>query len=210
MDWITMGTKTRQIMACHGNVCNRVDTAESQHDVAKTRGHPHDSGMLCGMSGKEARMSAQHFLVPVDFSPCSDETLAYAIMLATQLQARLTLLHVLPELALGVGPPPPAALPALVTYLHDLEAKVQQELDAHLTQVQEAGLQGDTVLVHGVPSQGILDTARDQHVDLIIMGTHGRTRAHQMLIGSVAQQVVPRASCPILLLPTHADEIMMY
>jgi nucleotide-binding universal stress UspA family protein len=90
------------------------------------------------------------------------------------------------------------------------EAKVQQELDAHLTQIQEAGLQGDTVLVHGVPSQGILDTARDQHVDLIIMGTHGRTRAHQMLIGSVAQQVVPRAPCPILLLPRPADEIMMY
>ena len=127
-------------------------------------------------------MSAQHFLVPVDFSPCSDETLAYAITLATQLQARLTLLHVLPELALGVGPPP-AALPALVSYLHDLEAKVQQELDAHLTQIQEAGLQGDTVLVHGVPSQGILDTARDQHVDLIIMGTHGRTRAHQVVVG---------------------------
>ena len=209
MDWIAMGTKTRQIMACHGNVCIRVDTAECQHDVAKTRGHPHDSGMLCGMSGKEARMSAQHFLVPVDFSPCSDETLAYAITLATQLQARLTLLHVLPELALGVGASP-AALPALVSYLHDLEAKVQQELDAHLTQVQEAGLQGDTVLVHGVPSQGILDTARDQHVDLIIMGTHGRTRAHQMLIGSVAQQVVPRAPCPILLLPRHADEIMIY
>jgi nucleotide-binding universal stress UspA family protein len=155
-------------------------------------------------------MSATHFLVPVDFSPCSDETLAYAITLATQLQARLTLLHVLPELALGVVEAPPSALPALVRYLHDLEAKVQQELDAHLTQVQEAGLQGDIVLVHGMPPQGILDTARDQHVDLIIMGTHGRTRAHQMLIGSVAQQVVPRAACPILLLPRHADEIMMY
>ena len=155
-------------------------------------------------------MNAQHFLVPVDFSPCSAEALAYAITLATQLQARLTLLHVLPELALGVVEAPPSALPALVRYLHDLEAKVQQELDAHLTQVQEAGLQGDTVLVHGVPSQGILDTARDQHVDLIIMGTHGRTRAHQMLIGSVAQQVVPGAPCPILLLPRHGDEIWRY
>ena len=149
-------------------------------------------------------MSAQHFLVPVDFSSCSDGALAYAITLATRLQARLTLLHVLPELALEVGPPP-AALPAHVRYLHALEAKVQQELDAHLTQVQEAGLQGDTALVHGVPFQGILDTARDQHVDLIIMGTHGRTRAHQLLMGSVAQQVVPQAPCPILLLPRHAE-----
>ena len=154
-------------------------------------------------------MSAQHFLVPVDFSSCSDGALAYAITLAIQLQARLTLLHVLPELTLWVGAPP-AALPERLLYLHALEAKVQQELDAHLTQVQEAGLQGDTVLVHGVPSQGILDTARDQHVDLIIMGTHGRTRAHQMLIGSVAQQVVPGAPCPILLLPRHGDEIWRY
>jgi nucleotide-binding universal stress UspA family protein len=64
--------------------------------------------------------------------------------------------------------------------------------------------------VHGVPFQGILDTARDQHVDLIIMGTHGRTRAHEMLIGSVAQQVVPRAPCPILLLPRHAEELWWY
>ena len=48
-------------------------------------------------------MSAQHCLVPVDFRACSDGALAYAITLAVQLQARLTLLHVLPELALEVG-----------------------------------------------------------------------------------------------------------
>jgi universal stress protein A len=54
------------------------------------------------------------------------------------------------------------------------------------------------VVVHGVPFQEILETAKSQQVDLIIMGTHGRTGLHHMLLGSVTEKVVRLAPGPVL------------
>lgn len=150
-------------------------------------------------------MLPKHCLVPVDFSAASDQALAYAIALATKLQACLTLLHVIHDLPLGVGDAP-SALPYPALYLQELEAEVQRGLAEHLKQVHDAGLQGDTVMVHGVPFQRILDTARDRHIDLIIMGTHGRTGLRHVLMGSVAEKVVRLASCPVLV-TRHPDTI---
>jgi nucleotide-binding universal stress UspA family protein len=83
-------------------------------------------------------------------------------------------------------------------YLQELEAEVQQRLDAQRQQLQEAGLAGEVLMMHGVPFQTIVDVARDQHVDLIVMGTHGRTGVHHLLMGSVAEKVVRLAPCPVL------------
>ncbi|HEY7491694.1 MAG TPA: universal stress protein [Candidatus Tectomicrobia bacterium] len=141
-------------------------------------------------------MTAQHFLVPLDFSAYSDQALDYAIGLATKLQARLTLLHVIHLAPLGIGEMgavPPAA------YLEDLETEARHGLENCLKRVQDAGLQGDSVLVHGVPFQSIVDTAHDKKVDLIVMGTHGRTGLYHVLLGSVAEKVVRLAPCPVLI-----------
>ncbi|HEY7495175.1 MAG TPA: universal stress protein [Candidatus Tectomicrobia bacterium] len=140
-------------------------------------------------------MNTQHFLVPIDFSIYSDQALAYAMMLATHLQARLTLLHVIHESSLyladmGSGLP--------YAYLQELEAEAQRGLEEHLKRVHDAGLQGDMMTVRGVPFQRIIDTAHDQHVDLIVMGTHGRTGLPHALMGSVAEKVVRLAPCPVL------------
>jgi nucleotide-binding universal stress UspA family protein len=64
--------------------------------------------------------------------------------------------------------------------------------------VQHAGLQGDALLANGTPAQTIMDTAGEQGVDLIIMGTHGRTGLTHVLLGSVAEHVVRQAPCPVL------------
>jgi nucleotide-binding universal stress UspA family protein len=141
-------------------------------------------------------MTAQHFLVPIDFSAYSDQALDYAIGLATTLQARLSLLHVIHVVPLGIGDMgavPPAA------YLEDLETEARHGLEDCLKRVQDAGLQGDIVLVHGVPFQSIVDTAQDKKVDLIVMGTHGRTGLSHALLGSVAEKVVRLALCPVLI-----------
>jgi nucleotide-binding universal stress UspA family protein len=140
-------------------------------------------------------MSTRHFLVPVDFSAYSDQALAYAITLATQLQARLTLLHVIHEPSLFLADMA-SGLP--YAYLQELEAEVQHGLEERLKRVHEAGLEADMVMVHGVPFQRIIDTAHDQHVDLIVMGTHGRTGLLHALVGSVAEKVVRLAACPVL------------
>jgi nucleotide-binding universal stress UspA family protein len=82
--------------------------------------------------------------------------------------------------------------------VQNLEAEVAHRMQACLERVTAGGLEGEVVVVRGVPFQEILDTAKKQQVDLIIMGTHGRTGLQHMLLGSVAEKVVRLAPCPVL------------
>ena len=91
------------------------------------------------------------------------------------------------------------------TYLDDLETDAQQLLQASLERVQRAGLQGDALLVPGTPAQAIMDTAAEQGVDLILMGTHGRTGLTHVFLGSVAEHVVRQAPCPVLVIRKAAE-----
>jgi nucleotide-binding universal stress UspA family protein len=115
--------------------------------------------------------------------------------LAKQLQARVTLLHVIqpPLIAgadMGVWPSP--------TFVEELEAAVTHDLEGYLARVTTAELEGEIVVMHGAPFHEIIETAKARQVDLIIMGTHGRTGLPHVLLGSVAEKVVRLAPCPVL------------
>jgi nucleotide-binding universal stress UspA family protein len=140
-------------------------------------------------------MPIQHMLVPTDFSPYADCALDYAITLAPPLQARLTLLHVIHLTPWAMGDIPVSSLEA---YLHGLEADAQRQMQAARERVQHAGLPCDSAIVEGVPYQTIVDLAGTRAVDLIVMGTHGRTGLAHVLLGSVAERVVRLAPCPVL------------
>jgi len=140
-------------------------------------------------------MPIQHILVPLDFSPYAEHTLAYAIDLAQMLQARLTLLHVIHLTPLVMGDMLATSLEA---YLQAVETEAEQQLHAARERVQQAGLRCDTLIVQGVPFQTIVNTAGDRDVDLIVMGTHGRTGLTHVLMGSVAEKVVRLAPCSVL------------
>jgi nucleotide-binding universal stress UspA family protein len=104
-------------------------------------------------------MSVQHVLVPIDFSATADQALAYAIALAQQLHARLTLLHVLDLSPVAMGEMTPGVA---ATYLEAQETDAQQLLLASLERVQHAGLQGESLLVEGTPTQKIVETAGER------------------------------------------------
>ncbi len=144
---------------------------------------------------QENPMATQHFLVPTDFSPHADQALTEAIGFATALDARLTLLHVLQLTPLTVGELPPTYFNQ---YQTDLETDAEHHLQTALDRIHEAGLQGDYVISNGPPYLVIVDTATDMQVDLIILGTHGRTGLPHALMGSVAEKVVRLAPCPVL------------
>jgi nucleotide-binding universal stress UspA family protein len=140
-------------------------------------------------------MTVHHVLVPLDFSTYAEQALDYAIALAQKLQARVTLLHVIqPPAFVNVE----GGLWPTSTFLQDLEAAVTRDMEGYLARVTAAGLEGEMVVVHGVPFQEILDTAKARQVDLIIMGTHGRTGLTHVFLGSVAEKVVRLAPCPVL------------
>ncbi len=145
-------------------------------------------------------MAFERFLVPIDFSEYAERALDYAIDLAKQLGARLTLLHVvsahiMPELPLTIDETTETVPEG---YMRELEKRAQQGLEQYLKRAQDAGVTGDVVVVHGIPFQSIIDTAKDRNADLIVMGTHGRTGLKHVLLGSVAEKVVRFAPCPVL------------
>jgi nucleotide-binding universal stress UspA family protein len=139
---------------------------------------------------KERAMNVQHILVPMDFSSDAEQALDWAVGLAQQLQARLTLLHIIYI--------PVTTEVNLSAYYAELESDAQQRMETYQKRVEGEGLTVDTVLVRGTPFREIVEIAQTKQVDLIIMGTHGRTGMAHLLMGSVAERVVRLAPCPVM------------
>jgi nucleotide-binding universal stress UspA family protein len=150
-------------------------------------------------------MKLQHILVPLDFSEPSQQALDYATQLAEKLQARLTLLHVI-QTPVVAGGPGLGTDATLVPYMEQMEAEMQQKIEAVVQQVRQHGLPCDAAVVHGAPFQQIVDLATSKQVDLIVMGTHGHTGLQHLLLGSVAEKVVRLAPCAVLVTRSPADQ----
>jgi nucleotide-binding universal stress UspA family protein len=136
----------------------------------------------------------QTILHPTDFSERSGHAFRYACLLARDLGARLVVLHVL-------APPPAAFAGELMSYVPPSD-KTQDELWGKLHQVvaEEPGVEVEHFLEEGMPAEVILRVAETTPCDLIVMGTHGRTGLGRVLMGSVAEEVVRKAPCPVLTL----------
>jgi len=133
-----------------------------------------------------------------DFSESSQYALDLACALAREQSARLLLLHVLPRPSL-VGRD--ANVPAFreMHTSEDLTA-YRQEMAGMLTKVKEKAphAQVETLLKEGPVADTIVRTAAETPCDLIVMGTHGRSRTFQLMMGSVAATVNRNAPCPVV------------
>ena len=139
-------------------------------------------------------MPFQHLLVPIDFSSGCLRALNDAIWLVQQLNSRLTLLHVV---AL-----PDAMDTDLAAYLRKAEPDLKQDLAAYQKRATDEGIPlVYAYLGHGLPATRIVEAARYRRIDLIVMGTHGRTGLQHLLVGSVAERVIRLAPCPVMVVP---------
>jgi nucleotide-binding universal stress UspA family protein len=143
--------------------------------------------------------SIEHILVPVDFGKAANHALTLAMQLASVMNARITLLHVvqtpsMPGTHTSVG---------IAQYLDEVEAQARESLAEYAQRVKAAGMTCDAVTELASPFQCIIDYAAAQQVDLIVMGTHGHTGLQHVFLGSVAERVVRMASCPVLV--THGQ-----
>jgi nucleotide-binding universal stress UspA family protein len=138
-------------------------------------------------------------LVPIDFSPSARAALGYATFLAGKLGAVLNVLYVW-EPPGYVGPDTLALLPVAAGQpaWEQTRTEVMREVERFLGQAQPKPKQLDVRVEAGEPSDTILHVASDGGADLIVMGTHGRTGLTRLLIGSVAEAVIRRSTCPVL------------
>jgi nucleotide-binding universal stress UspA family protein len=137
-------------------------------------------------------------LVPLDFSPASDHALQYARRLGTDAGSSLHLLHVIEDRML-VGPWTTEVylgeLPRIrESLIRDAEARIRE----YASGIMKAGVEITTEILIGSPAHAIVESASAPDVDLIVMGTHGRTGVVHFLLGSVAERVVRHAPCPVL------------
>jgi nucleotide-binding universal stress UspA family protein len=133
----------------------------------------------------------RHILVAVDGSPDAEAALAHATALARDQNARITLLTVAPAPATAAGagasqPPDPL----------DLHASLLREATASIP--DDVGV--TTRLERGDAAETILKVATENDHDLIAMGSHGHSRFHRALIGSVSERVLKTSPVPVLLL----------
>ena len=136
-------------------------------------------------------------LVPTDFSDASTAALKYALPLADVFEADLHVLHVLDVAAAQYLAAEMAMVPtpAITAAAH---ARADAELAGLLTREEVARYRARLVTVRGAPFAAIVSYARETAIDLIVMGTHGRGAMAHLLIGSVAENVVRKAPCPVL------------
>jgi len=145
-------------------------------------------------------MSRPIILVPTDFSTASDAALPHAEALAKQKSASLLILHVEePPLAYGGGelyyglPEPNSE--RILRMLEDVRPTDQTVAFTHR-------------LTMGDPAGEIVRIAAEEGVEMIVLGTHGRSGITRMLMGSVAEAVVRRAPCPVLVYRAAAETLV--
>ena len=142
-------------------------------------------------------ITVKKLLVPVDFSEPSAEAMAWAKSLAKKAKSELVLLHSI-EWAFEIQ----RRVETGVFSDNEYETQIRGEIAARLESLSE-DFRRDKVslsidLTEGKPAIEIIRAINRFDVDLIVMGTHGRTNSSNVLIGSVAEKVARKSSCPVL------------
>ena len=137
-------------------------------------------------------------ICPVDFSEPSECALAQAVTMAEQADAELLLITV-------VSPVPVAAYTegTLFTEINNLQDQLPDLAQKQLAALRDkfCATVSERTSLHvaiGIPFVEIVRYAREKEADLIVMGSHGRTGIEHLLIGSVTERVVRKASCSVL------------
>lgn len=149
-------------------------------------------------------LTIQRILFADDFSECAEKALPIALALAQKHETELHLLHVMVPYGEGQG---------LSALTEERAAELKQRLQERLHAIRK-GQRKETAsalkLVVTIerdiaPAPGILGYAKDRDIDLIVMGTHGRRGFRHFLMGSVAEEVVRMAHCPVITTRQQVD-----
>jgi universal stress protein A len=143
-------------------------------------------------------ITIKKIICPVDFSELSRKALQYSNEFARLSNAKVFLVGVIEN-------------DPTITYSHGLEkerAESDQKLLALIEEEKMAGIIADYVIYEGFAEECILDYAKRQEADLIIMGSHGRRGLKRMILGSVAEHVIRRAPCPVLVVKENEHEFI--
>jgi nucleotide-binding universal stress UspA family protein len=148
-------------------------------------------------NAQEANMTLiRRILVPTDFSESARQALEWGIALAREFEGELVLLHVVENLTVGYAsdlfPVPMAEV------YEEISGYARAELKKLADQARAQGVTVAEKLSQGTPSAEIIRLAKDESMDLIVVGSHGKGLLDHALFGSTTERVVRKAPCPVL------------
>lgn len=135
-------------------------------------------------------------LVPIDFSDYSKGALKYSVNFVQYFKAEIHLVYVVepviypPDFSMGQ-----IAIPAMDL---EMDKRAKEELDKLAKKEIPAGIKIKTHVKTGKPYIEIIETSKENEIDLIIIATHGHTGFEHILFGSTAEKIVRKAPCPVL------------
>jgi nucleotide-binding universal stress UspA family protein len=152
-------------------------------------------------------------LLPIDFSPSSQAALEMAANLALHFHAELCLVHVIPFFLTATYPdmvPGNAFFPAIVSddkFVQEARTFAERHLAKCRTALAARGVKSTSIVEVGNGVVGnIMEVVEREHIDLVVISTHGISGWHPLIFGSIAEKVVKLVQCPLLLLRSSKPE----
>lgn len=139
------------------------------------------------------RIALKNILFATDFSSCSDAALPYAISIATRYGAEIHAAHVLPSRAANALLTSPGAWATFENAVEMEEQQGMQDLETDLK-----GIPHVLLTMRGSVAGMLTQIIQDREIDLLVLGTHGRSGLNKLVMGSVAEETFRRAACPVL------------
>lgn len=161
--------------------------------------------MTANDSTQAPSIGLKRILVPIDFSACSKKALRYARPFAEQFHAEVVLLHVSSlnyMVAEGFGG---IDLPTL---REDLIQDAESQLSEILKTLESDQMTASLVVREGRAATEIVELAKAENIDLVVMSTHGYSNIKHVLLGSVTENVVRHAPCPVLVVRENEHEFV--
>lgn len=151
----------------------------------------------------EKIVTLRNILLATDFSSYSDRALGYALSLTRRYQSKLYLAHIIETSVMGLVPPE-----AVESTLSMLRQTAEASMRKWAVSRKLRGVPFEKLVEEGPIWPTLEAMIRGYDIDLVVMGTHGRTGVQKLLLGSVAEQVFRMASCPVLTVgPAAKDEV---
>ncbi len=142
-------------------------------------------------------MEFKHILIPVDFSDFSNKALEFGLELAQRFNSEITLFHAVVLFQDDVDEE--SRVQEFEEYIKKREQQINTQMKDNQSQAQGRGIKTQTVIERGISAaDSILEYLESHPVDLVVMGTHGRSGLKHFLQGSVAEKVVRLAPVPVL------------
>jgi len=142
-------------------------------------------------------------LCPIDFSDASRKAVQYAREFALSMNAKVQLL--------AIVEPHPVSVDMNLNYIpveQDIEQAILRDTEAIAEELRAANVQVTCSVELGTPADVILEYIQEMDVNMVIMGSHGKTGLSRLLMGSVAESVMRKAQCPVLIVKAEEREFI--